>query len=307
MRVDSDASLLPGRPVRYVSVVMGPDLENAERAFRIGSAGNLVLAGLKLGVGWLAGSASLIADGWHSLSDVGVNVAAWIAHRFSIRAPDDDHHFGHGKLEAFSGLIVGLSLFVAGAAVGLSAWSSEGTLETGWKLWLAFSVAVISTVVNGGLARVAALGARASRSAGLAAIARDNGSDALSSALVAIAILAARSGVEWAEPLATVVIGLLIIAIGWRSVSEGFDVLMDRSDPDLRARLGEVAHGVEGVRAVQSVRVHPLGDHVLVDMEISVDGALTVVEGHEIAHSVESAVTRTHSLVRAVSVHVNPG
>ncbi len=283
-----------------------PELENAHRAFRIGFLGNAGLAIAKLGVGAFAGSASLIADGWHSLSDVGVNSAAWIAHCFAVRAPDEDHHFGHGKLEAFSGLVVGLSLFVAGTLVAMSAWTTSATLDSGWRVWLAFVVALLSIAVNAALASVALRGARASGSAGLLALARDNGSDALASVLVALAIGAGHVGAWWAEPVATVVIGALIVSMGWRSVRDGFNVLMDRADPTLRARVADVALGVEGVRAVQSVRVHPLGDQVRVDLEVSVDGDLTVVAGHEIAHSVESAVIEGHVPVREVTVHVNP-
>ena len=286
--------------------VTGPEPRSAERAFLIGFLGNSALAALKLVVGWTAGSRALVADGWHSLSDVAVNGGTWIAHRFARRAPDEDHHYGHGKLEAFSGLVVGLVLIGGGIAVVVSAWTSEAHLAEGWSVWLALGVAVASILINIGLADVARRGARTSKSQGLAVLARDNLSDALASGLVVLGILGARAGLGWAEPVMAVGIGGLIVWMGWRSITDGFNVLMDRADPSLRERIHTTALGVGEVRGVQSVRVHPLGTNVSVDMEISVDGDLSVGDGHRIAHSVESAVTATHSFVGEVNVHVNP-
>jgi len=280
--------------------------ETAERAFRIGFVGNGLLAVLKLVVGWSVGSRSLVADGWHSLSDIAVNGGTWLAHRFSQREPDADHHYGHGKLEAFSGFVVGLILIGGGIGVICSAWISEAQLRAGWSTWLALWVAVFSIVVNLALAAVSHHGARASGSHGLAALVRDDLSDALAGVLVVLGILGAHAGLTWAEPSVAVAIGALICWMGWRSSSEGFHVLMDRADPALRGELERTALDVDEVRGVQSVRIHPIGSRVSVDMEISVDGRLSVEDGHRIAHSVESAVTSAHSHVGEVSVHVNP-
>lgn len=279
---------------------------SGDRAFRIGVLGNGALAALKIVVGGVSGSQSLLADGWHSLSDVAVNGGTWIAHRMARRAPDDDHHYGHGKLEAFAAMSVGAILLVAGVSVGWTAFYSPVELESGWRVWLALGVAVLSIAGNAALARIAFNAARESGSAGLAAIARDNGSDALSSVLVVAGILGAKTGLAWAEPVVTVFIGLLIVTLGWRSAREGFDVLMDRADPSLRDLVSEKAAAVEEVRGVQSARVRPTGDYLVVDMEISVDGGLTVDRGHQIAHLVEDAVMKAYSQVGEVHVHVNP-
>ena len=278
-----------------------------ERAFRIGFAGNVGLAVTKLVVGTLAGSRALVADGWHSLSDIVTNGGAWLVHRFARREPDDDHHFGHAKAEAFAGLAIGAALVAGGAAVIWSASVSRAELEPGWRGWLALAVAVLSIAVNVGLAWVTYDAGRGAQSQGLLALARDNGSDALGGVLVVGGILGAKLGLGWTEPFAAILIGGLIIVMGWRSAAEGFDVLMDRvSDPELRAALRASAASVEAVRGVQRVRVHPVGDGYVADMEISVDGALTVDEGHRIAHLVESAVTEAHLPVKEVHVHVNP-
>ena len=294
------------RPARYLEPVDERAPASAERAFRIGFLGNGLLAVLKLVVGWTTGSRSLVADGWHSLGDIATNGGAWIAHRLSRREPDEDHHYGHGKLEAFSGLVVGLLLLGGGVAVIVSAWTSKAVLRGGWAPWIALGMALTSILANVGLAVVSHRGARSSGSQGLEALFRDNLSDALAGILVVLGILGARAGVGWAEPMAAVGIGALILWMGWHSVVEGFHVLMDRGDPALRDRIEGTARGVERVRGVQGVRVHPHGTHVTVDLEISVEGDLTVEEGHRIAHTVETAITAAHDTVEEVRVHVNP-
>ena len=106
----------------------------------------------------------------------------------------------------------------------------------------------------------------------------------------------------------TAAIGVWILVMGLRSTRAGLDVLMDRvDDPELRSRLRAVGADVEGVVGVQEVRVHPMGTHRRADMQISVDGSLTVKEGHAIAHRVEDAIRAAFEDVTEVHVHVNPG
>ncbi len=279
----------------------------AEQVLRLGLAGNTALAVLKLAVGWVTGSRALVADGWHSLSDILTNAGVLLAHRWAKTPPDEDHHYGHGNTEALAGVVVGLILMGGGVGVAWSALTSDARLSEGAGIWAALGMAVLSIVTNLGLAVITRRAARDVGSHGMAALARDNASDALAGVLVILGILGARTGFTWAEPAVAVVIGALIVFMGFTSVRDGIGVLMDRvADPELRERLRETVLAVDGVREVAAIRVHPLGPEVRVDMEIAVDGQLTVAQGHEIAHFAEREVTRAHSRVKAVHVHVNP-
>lgn len=280
---------------------------NAQRAFVLGLLGNVSLAAVKLGVGHVTGSRALTADGWHSLADIGTNGGAWLAHRWGKKPADDDHHYGHGNAEALAGALVGATLVVAGVAVIVSVWRSESVLKEGVSAWVALAVAVLSIVVNLGLAWISLSVGKRERSHGLRALARDNGSDALAGLLVVAGILGSWNGWHWAEPWAGAGIGVLIVWMGAHSLKEGLDVLMERvGDPELRPRIEELARGVEGVRAVRRVRVHPVGGDVLADLAIQIDGETSVADGHELAHRVESTITEALAAVREVQVHVEP-
>jgi cation diffusion facilitator family transporter len=282
--------------------------QRGERFFGV----NLGLKGLlavgKLVAGLLTGSGALIADGWHNLADMLTGLVAWVSFRYASRPPDEDHHYGHGNAEALAGAFVGLVLVVTGVGVIWQAWTLRAVVEGGARGGAALAVAVLSIVVNELLARRSyRLGAELS-SHGLVALARDSRADALTSLLVVVGVAGSLLGSRWAEPIVTGAIGGWIIVMGLKSGLEGFDVLMDRvPDPRLRRGVRAAAQAVEGVVGVQEIRIHPLGTHHHVEMEISVDARLTVAEGHRIAHAVEAAVKTAVEQVTEVHVHVNPG
>jgi cation diffusion facilitator family transporter len=267
---------------------------------------NLGLAAAKLGIGFLARSPALVADGWHSLSDVAMNALAWGGYRFSQAPPDEDHHYGHGNWEAVAGFVVGMIVIAAGAGIAVGVFLAEDGRTDPEHGTAALAVGVGSGFVKLLLARATARVGSRLNSPSLIAVSRDNLGDALTGAFVPVAIGASLLGVGWAEKACALVIAGVVFWMGLKSAKEGLDILMDRADPKSRARIEATARTVPGVIGVQNVRIHPLGSELRVDMEISVDGALSVAAGHRIAHAVESAVVEAHDHVHHVHVHVNP-
>jgi cation diffusion facilitator family transporter len=225
----------------------------------------------------------------------------------AAQPPDEDHHYGHGKAEAAAAAFVGTALVAVAIAVLWESVDGRAQAYEGIQATVALGAAVLSLLGNEWLVRVTMRSAHELDSHALRALARDNRSDSLTSVLVIGGVGAALLGIEWVEPVATAVIGLFIGAMGLKSLNEGFDVLMDRvTDPEMRGRIEVSAGEVEGVVGVEDVLIHPLGSRFRVEMEVSVDGALSVRKGHEIAHEVESAVKRSEQQVVHVAVHVNP-
>lgn len=269
--------------------------------------GNVILAVIKLIAGFALASPALIADGWHSAADTLSSLVALVGYRIGREPADEDHHFGHGNHEALAGLIIGLSLMIGGA---LLLWNSltgdEGVLGTR-GLELAMIVALISTLVNLGMAAVTNKAAKSVHSISLRALTLDNLGDALSSLIVLVAIGLRHLGYPQVELFVAGAIGVVIAAMGLSSVRSALDVLLVRvADQTLRGRIAEAARALPGVRGVQDVRIHPLGSEMRVDLEINVDGHLTVTEGHDIAHHVMDELTSSFRQVKGVHVHVNP-
>jgi len=277
-----------------------------ERAHRLSFLANLGLAALKGGVGWLVGAPILIADGFHSLSDVALSSAAWVGYRWSKHAPDEDHHYGHGNGEALAALLVGGILVAAGAGLAWAGLPATSGLEADLSGSLALASVGVVMAIKAALARRVGAVAAELNSPSLTAVARDHASDVWAGLVTLAGVGAGVLGASMLEQIAAAVIGLFVARMGWLSLREGFDVLMDRVDPSLRELYAKRAAAVEGVLQVGPVRVHPLGAGFRVDLEIDVDGGLTVAEGHQIAHAVEDALVEGESHVDGVHVHVNP-
>ena len=276
-------------------------------AHRVNAAVNLLLASSKIAIGWVSGSSALLANGVENLADLVNNGLAWFAHRAAQVPPDEDHHYGHGNAEALATAAIGGIILAGGLAVIWRAIAGASIAEPGLVGALALGVAAGSAFVCEALSRWTHAVATRLENGPLRALARDKRSDALTSLLVVIGISASLAGVRWVEPPVAALMGLGICWMGVKSLREGIDVLMDRvDDPELRSSLRSLAAEIAGVRGVQQVRVHPLGSELRVDMQISVDGGLTVREGHTIAHAVERAVLREQRRVIEVHVHVNP-
>tara|TARA_R110002126_G_scaffold67964_6_gene171904 strand:- start:1211 stop:2122 length:912 start_codon:yes stop_codon:yes gene_type:complete len=268
---------------------------------------NALLAAMKLVMGTLVGSPALLADGFHSLGDLVSGALSWVTWRWAQEPPDEDHHYGHGKLEALAAATVGGMLLVTGVGLIWSAFEGSHAEYARIEMFGALGVAILSVIANEMLTRVFKRGAQEFLSPTLEALARDNRSDMLSSVLVVVGVAASALGHTWVESLVAGVIGVFVIVMGLGSLKEGFDVLTDRvADPGLRDRLKDIAESVDGVHGVQLVLIHPLGRRVRVEVELSVDGDLPVRKGHAIAHDVEDRVTREVEEVVEVSVHVNP-
>ena len=278
-----------------------------ERVLLLGVVVNTLLAGLKLVGGILSGSPSLLADGYHSLADLGTNGLAWLTWRWAQRPPDEDHHYGHGKVEAMAALVVGVVLVTTGLLVVGDAFRSEAPDYRGAQAVAAAGVALLSIAANEFLTRITRAEARRTGSRTLEALAADNRSDMLTSVLVLAGVGGSAVGAPWVETVLTAVIGVFVGWMGARTAKDAFDVLTDRApDLELRSRARALAEQVPGVRGVQAVAVHPLGSQVRVDMEVSVEGSLTVTQGHAIAHAVEIRIRQDEPTVVAVAVHVNP-
>jgi divalent metal cation (Fe/Co/Zn/Cd) transporter len=250
----------------------------------VGMAGNLVLTVGKIGVGLVARSASLVADGFHSLSDLAGDVGILLALRASRRPPDADHPYGHHSLETLGALGASLLLVLTGVLVGRDA--------------------VLRLLAGSHLqSRLPAL----HNSPALRANAANHRADVLSSLAAAVGILSALLGHPMMDSVAALVIALMILKMGWDLVHENVLTLMDTMpEPELLERIRAVILSVKGTQAVSELRVRQRGSYYLVDVSITVDPRQTVAAGHAIAHEVEQElVARIPNLTR-VFVHVEP-
>ena len=273
-----------------------------------GLAANLGLAAIKLAAGMLSGSQALVADAVHSVSDSATDVAVLAGSRFWTQPADDDHPYGHGRIETVVTVCIGAALAAVGLGLAWNALSGLGGEHRAVPGMIAFWAACLSIVVKEWLYRWTVRVGREIRSGAVLANAWHHRSDALSSLPVAVAVLGSRLAPDWwfLDGVAAVVVAVFILGaareVAWPAVQQLLDA---GASAEVSARLLDTARSVDGVRDVHALRTRHIGPGLQADMHVLVDADLSVSRGHDIACDVERAL-RDHPEVADVLVHVEP-
>jgi cation diffusion facilitator family transporter len=279
------------------------------RASLLGMGTNISLAAIKVTAGVLGHSYALIADGIESMADIVSSMVVWSGLKVSVRPPDEDHPYGHGKAESLAGLVVALALL--GAAV-LIAVQSLKEIQTPHRApaWFTLLVLALVIVTKETLSRFVLKTAEDLESGALKGDGWHHRSDALTSAAAFVGITIAliggqgyESADDWAALLACGVIGFNGVLLVRGSVRE----LMDTAPPEaFRQAIRSQAGSVAGVKRIEKCHVRKYGLGYVADLHVEVDGAITVREGHRIAHEVEKALCESDLKILDVLVHVEP-
>jgi len=281
---------------------------DAKRATYVAAGVDGALGAVKVFVGTLVGSAALVADGIHSISDLVTDGLVLAATHYGRQGPDHDHQYGHGRIETLATLLLGSTLiFTAGAIV----WSSLQPLLTGTRIeapgLIAILVAVIALLSKEALFHYTMRVARQTRSKLLEGNAWHSRSDALSTAVVLVALVGAQFGAGWLDAVAAVIVGLLIGKMGWSLVWDSSRELVDTAlPPDAQEKMHLVALDVPGVEGVHDLRTRQSAGHAMVDLHVVVAPRISVSEAHEIGNEVSRRLRRAYPALSDVTFHIDP-
>ena len=273
-------------------------------------AGNLILAAAKFVAGFAGNSGAMVSDAVRSSSDIlgGLIVVAGV--KMASRPSDKTHPYGHERIECIAALLLGGILFVVGLTIG---WEALKSIFTGaYRLdeqpgVIALAAAVLSIVSKEAMFWYTWATARRFDSASLRAAVWHHRSDALSSVGALIGIAGARLGRPVMEPAASFVICLFILKAGIDIFRDTVDKLVDHaSDDKTVAALRRCVMAQPGVMGIDLLNTREFGNRIYVDIEIRVDGSLTLREAHGIAENVHHSVEKEFAKVKHVMVHVNP-
>ena len=280
-----------------------------DRLSRVGILGNVLLAAFKLLAGILGRSGAMVSDAVHSLSDVFATFIAWIGVRLSKRAEDTEHPYGHERLECVASLILGLILAGTGIGIGWTGinklFFDRGSIEIPTALPLI--AAVVSVIVKETMYQYTMHYARALDSAAFKADAWHHRSDAISSVGSFIGIGLARLGFPVMDPIASLIICVLILKVAYDIIRDAMNRMLDTScgsafEQSLRAFIGSR----DGVERIDLLRTRQFGNRIYVDLEIAVKPDISLRDAHGIAERVHSAVEQEFPNVKHVMIHVNP-
>lgn len=273
----------------------------------LGMAVNVALAVVKVGVGLIFASLSLVADGIHSLSDLVTDLAVLLGLHLGARKPDRSHPYGHGRLETFSALVVAMVLIFVGGAMIHYATIAIATNKVVVPHWPVLAAAAISILAKEALYRTTRRVAVRSHSAALYANAWHHRSDALSSVAVLIGYALLYVGFEHGDQVAAIAVGLMIVLVGVKIIGDSLRELTEGAvDPQTADQIMKVIDGEEEVRQWHRLRSRTVGRELFLDVHILVDPDLNVAAAHEISERLERSLDEELTCPVNLTVHIEP-
>ena len=288
---------------------MDHSLHHALRVSWVSLICNLLLSAGKLLAGVFAHSGAMISDAAHSFSDVCSTVVVMIGVRAATKDEDAEHPFGHERMECVAAIVLAVMLLFTGLLIGYSGVKKliGGAEHIAVPGVAALVAAVVSIVVKEGMFRYTRRYARILNSGALTADAWHHRSDALSSVGALIGIAGARMGLRVLDPVASLVICVMIGKAAVEIFLDAMQKMVDHSaDPETEEALRYCACTVEGVKRIDRLRTRVFGCRVYVELEIAVDGSLPLYDAHAISEQVHDSIEAAFPDVTHVTVHVNP-
>lgn len=266
-----------------------------------------LLAAVKIGFGWWAGSQALMADGFNNSTDILVSLAVLFGLRIALQPPDSDHPYGHLKAETIASMIAGIIIAVVGLQVLLGGlrglWVGKAEAPDEVAMW----VALASGFLAYGLYLYNLRLARHTKSQALESMALDNRSDAWVSLGAAAGITVTQQGYYWVDPLIAAIVGGLILHTAWGIFKKAIFSLTDGFHADKLRSFHRQISRIEGVEEIKEIRARYQGSLILVDVTITVMHDLSVQESHDITERIERALMDNRdNAIAEVHVHVEP-
>lgn len=268
---------------------------------------NFVLTVAQIIIGFVGHSQALVADGLHTLSDLVTDFMVLFALKHGKKAADEEHPYGHARIETAVTMILGIMLVAVGAGIAVNAGMRLSSAQTfvvpsAMTLW----IAMITLGAKEGLYRYTMVVADRFDSNMLRANAWHHRSDALSSLIVAAGIGGSLLGFGYLDSVAALIVALMVVKVGgelaWQSLRELVDTGLAAEDLE---SIRQVILSIGGVKALHLLRTRRVGEQALADVHIIVDGHLSVSEGHQIGEMVRARLVREIAPLADVMVHID--
>lgn len=276
------------------------------RITMVGAVTNVALSIFKFAAGTAGNSSALIADAIHSLSDLATDVIVYYSLKISGQKPDEEHPYGHGRAETIGASFVGAAVILVGIGI---AWEVL-TKVVGGKIavptYMALIGAAVSIIAKEALYQYTMRVGRKLKSEVIRANAWHHRSDALSSLAALVGIAGAMMGWPLMDPLAAVIVGIMIAHVGTRIAHDAINNLMDTgvSDTELE-KMRSIIKESPGVLHFHELKTRRLGKDVLVDIHIQVPPRISISEAHNISETVRVNLKQNVEGVADALVHID--
>ncbi|RKQ31253.1 cation diffusion facilitator family transporter [Oceanobacillus halophilus] len=282
------------------------NLKQGEKGAWISIIAYILLSIAKLVIAQIGNSDALRADGLNNASDVVASVAVLIGLKISRKPPDEDHPYGHYRVETIASLFAAFIMMFIGLQVIFDTIkkiingqvSHSPDLLTAWTALVAAIVMFLVYRYNLNLSKKI-------ESSSLNAAAQDNKSDALVSIGAFVGIIGAQFGLFWLDPLAALVVGIIICKTAWEIFKESTLTLTDGFEESKLLEIKTSIGKVEEVKKVVDVKGRVHGNQSLLEVTVLVNPQLNVEQSHHITEDIENYLYKKHGITHA-HIHIEP-
>lgn len=297
-----DSSVAPRTPEEEKRII--------RRISLVGILGNILLSSFKLFAGIYGNSSAMVSDAVHSMSDVFATFIAMLGVKLSKRTADENHPYGHERLECLASLLLGALLLVTGIGIGKAGltdiFSGDYKNLTSPSA-IALVAAIVSIVTKEGMYWYTRYYARLLNSSAFLADAWHHRSDAFSSIGSLAGIGGAMLGYPVLDSVASVVICLFILKVAYDILKTAVNNMLDTScGEEYDQKLKNFIAAQEGVVCVDVLRSRSFGNMAYVDLEMEVDGEIPLRQAHAIAERVHADVEAHFPEIKHIMIHINP-
>jgi len=263
----------------------------------IGLVVNILLSVTKFLIGFFGNSQAVVADALHSFSDTTSDLVILFGVKYWTAPPDDDHPYGHQKIESFITIIIGFILIIVACAIGYNG------------IWIVIIGPLISIIIKELLFRVTYKVGIKTNSSSLKANAWHHRTDALSSipVLVAVAASLIDPRLGFLDHIGAIVVSAFIIKIGLEIFFTNINDLLDTGiSKEKIIEIEKTINTIQNVRGVHKLRTRKLANYIYIDLHLEVDGELSVVRGHDISEEVKQTLIQNNPKIIDVMIHLEP-
>jgi cation diffusion facilitator family transporter len=266
----------------------------------------IFLTSFKLVIGIITGSLGILSEALHSALDLVAAVITLFAVRHSDKPADQDHNYGHGKIENYSALIETLLLVITCIWIIYEAAHRliTGKTEIEITIW-SFVVIISSIIVDVTRSRALYRVAKKHDSQALEADALHFSTDIWSCSVVLVGLIGAAFNFDYADPIAALIVAVIVLSVSYRLGKKSFNALVDRAPQGLGETVYEIVKAIPEVKQFHDIKVRESGPYKFVDLNIHVDKNLTIDQAHAISHKVEEVISNKIKNAK-VMVHAEP-
>jgi len=277
------------------------------KAIAVGIIGNSFISIFNILVGIMSGSFALVAEGAHSISDVGTSIVAFIGFKIGQKAPDAEHPLGHGRAEAISGLVIALFLAIVAYEILNSAINKLIVGVSQAPTNEALIMALIGIAINIFLNRYQMKIGKKINSPAIIADAKQQGMDVLSNIAIFASVIIAQAGFKFIDPLVGFLIGLFILKAAYDVGKDNINNIMGKiPDEDLICKIKDVTDSIQNVCGIHDIKINYFGSYATLSLHIDVNPKLSLIESHNLIHFTENKIIEEIDIIQSVVAHACP-